>query len=234
MSLTNFRIRSAAAGRQRGLSLVELMVGVAVGLFIVAGAAALTGTQLGENRKLIVETQLLQDLRATADIITRELRRAGYDAHPEFLVWSSSEPASSPRRSTRLGLQLDTVGGDKVAFSYDRPGGGVLDFGYLLTNGTIRFRADTVYQDLTDRNTIEITAFDVTREAVHTEQLACPKLCSDLTQTCWPTVSVTDVTVSITGRSVIDPNFSRTVSSRLRVRNDGVKFNVSPTEVCPS
>lgn len=225
--------RSMALRRQRGLSLVELMVGVTVGLFIVAGAAMITGTQLGENRKLLLETQVQQDLRATADIVTRELRRAGYDMTPEFLVWSAAEPASSPRRSSRLGLKFDTVDGDKVAFNYDRPGG-LLDFGYRLVDGTLRMRVDTSYQDLTDRNAIEITAFDVTREAVHTEQLACPKLCADGTQDCWPTASVTDVTVSITGRSTADANFVRTVRSRVRVRNDGVVFNVSPTEVCPT
>lgn len=228
------RSRLSTGGRlQRGLSLVELMVGITVGLFIVAGAAVLTGTQLGENRKLLLETQVQQDLRATADIVTRELRRAGYDVTPEYLVWSASEPASSPRRSSRLGLKLDTADGDKVAFNYDRPGG-LLDFGYRLVDGKLVMRVDTSFQDLTDRNAIEITAFDVTREAVHTEQLACPKLCSDGTQNCWPTTAVTDVTVSITGRSTADPSFVRTVRSRVRVRNDGVVFNVSPTEVCPT
>ena len=59
----------------RGLSLVELMVGIAVGMFVVAAAATLVATQLTENRGLQLELQVQQDLRATADIITRELRR---------------------------------------------------------------------------------------------------------------------------------------------------------------
>jgi len=226
---------------QSGLSLVELMVGVTIGLFIVAGAAVLTGTQLGENRALILETQVQQDLRAAADIITRELRRAGYDVSAQSQIWSpmSATPASSSpvfaRQSYRVGLRLDTAGGDKVAFGYDRPGG-ITDLGYRLANGTIRLRADTQFQDLTDRSTLEVTDFQVTRETVHTEQLACPKLCSDGTQACWPTISLTDVTISITGRSVADPSLVRTVASRVRLRNDGVKYNTgtaSTTKVCP-
>lgn len=66
-----------AMARQRGLSLVELLVGISVGLFVLAGATLLLSTQLGDNRRLLLETQLQQDLRATMDIITRELRRAG-------------------------------------------------------------------------------------------------------------------------------------------------------------
>lgn len=68
--------------RQRGLSLVELMVGITVGLFVVAAAATLVANQLSDNRRLLLETQVQQDLRATMDIITRAV--------------------SSPKRNTRF------------------------------------------------------------------------------------------------------------------------------------
>lgn len=224
------------AAAQRGLSLVELMVGITIGLFIVAGATVLASTQLGENRRLIVETQVQQDLRAAADIITRELRRAGYDKQAELLVWmpaaSATAPAEPANRSYRVGVTLNS-GGEKVSFKYDRTGGGVPDFGYRLVNGTIRFRQDDQLQDVTDRNTLEVTDFEVTRETPHVEQLACPSLCPDGTQACWPTMSVSDLTISITGRSTLDPNFVRTVTSRVRLRNDGVDFNTGTARVCP-
>jgi prepilin-type N-terminal cleavage/methylation domain-containing protein len=230
------------AGGQRGLSLVELMVGMTIGLFIVAGAALLTGTQLGENRKLILETQVHQDLRAAADIITRELRRAGYDLAAENQIWSAgiasgaaTTPPKPAKASVRVGLNIDTAGGEKVAFKYDRPlPETTADFGYRLVNGTIRFRAENQpLQDVTDRSTLEVTNFDVVRETAHTEQMACPRLCPDGTQACWPTVSITSVTITITGRAVADPNFSRTVISKVRLRNDGAKFNTGTVEVCP-
>ena len=37
--------------RQSGLSIVELMVGLALGLFVVAGATVVATTQLGDNRR---------------------------------------------------------------------------------------------------------------------------------------------------------------------------------------
>ena len=63
---------------QFGYSLVELMVGITIGLFIVAATSLMISTQLSGNRRMLLETQLNQDLRATADIITRELRRASF------------------------------------------------------------------------------------------------------------------------------------------------------------
>ncbi|MDQ2780283.1 MAG: prepilin-type N-terminal cleavage/methylation domain-containing protein, partial [Pseudomonadota bacterium] len=81
---------------QRGLSLVELMVGITIGLFVVAAAATLVSVQLADNRRLLLETQMQQDLRATADIIGRELRRAGSTGGvmgATALVWRDGAPS---------------------------------------------------------------------------------------------------------------------------------------------
>ena len=63
---------------QRGLSIVELMVGIAVGLIIVAGMTKLFIDYLGNNRTMLLETRVNQDLRAAADLVVRDLRRASY------------------------------------------------------------------------------------------------------------------------------------------------------------
>ena len=54
------------------------MVGVAVGLFVAGGAAKLFVDNLSNNRRMLVETRINQDLRAATDLIARDLRRAGY------------------------------------------------------------------------------------------------------------------------------------------------------------
>lgn len=222
-----------SARRQRGISLIEMMVGVAVGLFIVAGAATLASTQMVENRRLLLETQVQQDLRAAADIIARELRRAGYDTYPESMVWSASPGASQPSANSKAGLALAQAG-DVVTYRYDRPSAPALaSFGYQLNSNTIKQRINANVQDLTDPRTLRVTAFDVALQAVGSEQLACPKLCDDGSQDCWPTLALTDAVVTITGEAVSDATVSRTVVSRVRLRNDAVTFNVSPAQVCP-
>ncbi len=218
---------------QRGLSLVEMMVGVAVGLFVVAGAATVASTQMVENRRLLLETQVQQDLRAALDIITRELRRAGYDTYPESKVWSAAAAASQPNPNSKAGLILG-LGSDVVTYRYDRASAPPLvNFGYQLDAYTIKQRIGANVQDLTDPRALKVTAFNVVLQAVGSEQLACPKLCTDGSQDCWPTLALTDAVVTITGEAVSDASISRTVTSRVRLRNDAVKFNVSATQVCP-
>ena len=62
----------------RGLSIVELMIGVTISLFILAGATLVLTSQMGDNRRLLLEAQMQQDLRTAADMISRDIRRAGY------------------------------------------------------------------------------------------------------------------------------------------------------------
>ena len=68
-------IRRRAA---RGLSLVELLVGTAIGLMVAAAAASVVSAGLRENRRVQLEARLMQDLRSTAELVARDLRRAGY------------------------------------------------------------------------------------------------------------------------------------------------------------
>jgi type IV pilus assembly protein PilW len=81
---------------QRGLSIVELMIGIAIGMFILAGATLVLTTQLGDNRRLLLEAQMQQDMRAAADMVARDIRRAGYWAHSYCLVWPADNIALLP------------------------------------------------------------------------------------------------------------------------------------------
>lgn len=221
--------------RQRGLSLVELMVGIAVGLFIVAGATMLAASQLAGNRNLLLETQVQQDLRAAADIITRELRRAGHSPDSYKFIWSSSTPTVGPLVNRRAGIPQPPTTGDVVSYNYARFSEAELgDFGYQLSGGIIKHRIGAAAQDLTDRTTLKITAFTVELQDVASEQLACPRLCPGNSQSCWPTVKLVDAIVTITGQAANNAEVQRTVVSRVRLRNDGVKFSDNASPICPS
>jgi type IV pilus assembly protein PilW len=232
--LSRQQARATARRAQRGLSLVELMVGVAVGLVIVAGAALLVATQLGENRRLLLETQVQQDLRATADLITRDLRRAGANGTIFNLIWMPDTPNVMPAENQYAGVDL-TDPSVVVRYAYDRdPDPDKRQLNFRLTNGTIRSQIGSGSpQDVTDRNTLRITAFTVQRVPLPVLQLPCPNLCPDGTQGCWPELQLEDLVVTISGEAANDPAVSRTVTSRVRLRNDAVRFNVSPTQVCP-
>jgi type IV pilus assembly protein PilW len=215
------------------------MVGVAIGLFVVAGATLVVSTQLGDNRRLLLETQLQQDLRATLDIVTRELRRSGGVADATALggVWHPGLPLVLANNLARITLNADL---NSIEFSYRRAGGEG-PYGFRLNDGAIQSYLGPTWQDLTDRNVMRVTAFTVTPDAdLAPVQVPCPKDCNpdpavDDT-TCWPELAVRAYTVDITARSVSDVNVQRSIRSTVRLRNDVLNFNdpLNPTQVCPS
>jgi type IV pilus assembly protein PilW len=224
--------------RQRGLSLVELMVGISVGLFIVAGTVTLATSQLSENRRVLLETQVQQDLRATADIIARDLRRAGRQSDNDALLNVAQPPPLAPPAANPLAAV--TIGGAEdsadLSFSYLQPSGiTAAGFQRDAARGTIRMRIGGNWQDLTDPNALEVTAFDVETLAGPAAplRLPCPRLCPDGTEDCWPTLQVRELLVSIAGRARSDPNVAHQVTTRVRLRNDALNFNNGGAGVCP-
>ncbi|UXH80305.1 PilW family protein [Roseateles amylovorans] len=100
-----------------GFSLVELMVGLTVGLIVLAGATAWSGIQLGEHHKMVIELQMQQELRAVADMIQRDLRRAGGHGRPQDLVWSPERPTPPANLQTAIDL---TDPDQRLSYSFSR------------------------------------------------------------------------------------------------------------------
>lgn len=108
---------------QRGLSIVEMMVGIAVGLFILAGTTKLFVDYLSNNRGLLLETRINQDLRSAADLIARDLRRAGYWQNAEAGISSTLgvAPVDNPHRV------VNRVSATEVNYTYAKDGDNVED-----------------------------------------------------------------------------------------------------------
>lgn len=231
------------AARQRGLSLVELLVGIAVGMFVVAAAATLAATQLVDNRRMLLEVQLQQDMRATLDIVTRELRRSGACCSPSdfsAVAGAVARVESPPSLPAAMAAPTPANGSsDDVTLFHGRR---------LATAGPHGFRLDddgvlimripgfgSVDQPLTDTNLMEIVEFSVTAVPEDTVQVPCPKLCAGGGTACWPTVTTLRFDVQLQARSRADAAVVRTMRSSARVRNDRVEFNTgSATESCPT
>jgi prepilin peptidase dependent protein B len=144
--------------RQRGLSIVELLIGVAIGLFIVGGGTKLLVDHLGSNRRIIVETRIAQDLRAATDIIARDLRRASY--------WQGSLQGVSAALTVNPYAAVTPTPAAANAtntYSYDRVVAGANEqFGFSLTNGQIMSSVSGAAQALTDSNSVVVTTFTIT------------------------------------------------------------------------
>jgi prepilin-type N-terminal cleavage/methylation domain-containing protein len=221
---------------QRGMSLVELMVGVVIGLFIVAAATVMAATQLTENRKLLLDTQVQQDMRATMDIITRELRRSGHHTNVLNMVWDANAPAAEPVQNTLIGPVL--LSSSHVRYEYKRARATAIadSFEFFLEDGVIKSQAGALASEpLTDSNTLVVDEFEVKREpdAPYEERLSCPTLCAGNTENCWPSFTTYDLVVTLKAHAKSDPNVKREMVTRIRPRNDAATTNFTPSRLCP-
>lgn len=207
---------------QRGLSLVELMVGITVGMFIVAAASMLATNQLNDNRRLMLETQVQQEIRAAMDLIVRDLRRAGYWGNAANGVWrpTNTNVAANPYRA------LDSADtGATLRYQYQITVD-TSQAGFTLDGTTIRMRIGDDWQAVTDPQTLTVTGLQMAL-VEHEVQLGefCVNGCSG--GAC-PTLTVRDVQVSITGRAVHDAAVVRRMDQTVRLPNDDVEGSCAP------
>lgn len=215
-------IRPCRTGR--GLTLVELMVGLAVGMLVLVGAMTIMVSLQSTSWRLMVETRLNQDLRAAADVVARDLRRGGYwgNAINGTLAVAATGATQQNPYSLASG---STANGMVYRFSRDATENDVLDaaeqFGFRLNDGVLQMQtASGVWQDLTDSKNLSMTAFTVApRETALPLGNLCAKVCAAGTPNC-PTTTVRSYVIGLTGRAVRDSAMVRSMSLSVRVRND--------------
>ena len=221
--------RIAARRPTRGLTLVELMVGIAVGLMVVAGASFVAVNQIGDNRRLTLETQVQQDLRAAADMIARDIRRSGYWGAPQQGLWQGSSPATAANPYT---LVEPAAGQITFRYSRDADEDNSVDadnetFGFKLDGGAIKMRIGGTWQQLTDPTVLQVTGFTVTPQSQSVQQ-ACFKECPGGGSACPPKLEIRRYDIEITGHAVSDSSVERSVRESVRLRND------LPSGACPA
>lgn len=234
------RLQAARRG-QAGLSIVELLVGVAIGLVITAAATLLMSGQLVENRRLLTETQVQQDLRAATDIMAREMRRAG--GSNEFVSLESIwYPGSGQVVNNSMAQVLNVTSATSVEFDYfpgpfvSAPPGPMGLSRFSLQSARIKTEMGGGPQDLTDANVMRVTAFTptVSSDSSAAIVLPCPKVCPDATTACWPRFQVRRGNIAVEAEALRDATVKRAISSTVRLRNDNlVFFDPASNQMCP-
>lgn len=111
--------RQKSPSRQRGFTLVEMMVALVVGLIVSGAAAAFVVSIAKANSQDLQVTRLTQELRAVSEVVNREIRRARYVADP--LANIAQGGVTSPNDPISI---LDSASGagstDCISLKYDR------------------------------------------------------------------------------------------------------------------
>lgn len=227
--------------KQHGFSLTELMIGSAVGLLVIAGAAQLYLLNLRATSDNLRISRLNQELRATLDLLHNDLRRAGYWA----LEPDSGDPADNPFQSAGNRVRLGHVTGEAddscILYSYDlnsdqlvgvgaagTPGLATTavnleQFGFRLRDGVIQMRNGGSSFDCTTGSWQAITDPDT---EITTLQFTLMETCSNLldtTQTCLsgePALLARRIGIAIDGRSRSDNAVSQQLTSTVTIAND--------------
>ena len=234
MNDTTVRSRLACAlpdvpRSDRGTTIVELLVGLAIGLVVIAGAATLLARQLHEQRALLAETRLTQDLRNATDLIARDLRRAGYWGDATAGVWSHG---AAPLANPYAAVASMAAASDTVRFAYSRDGvedqavGDAERTGFRLHGHTIEARLGDHWQALTDASTLVVTAFELMPNVDDIDLSAlCARPCDAAAAaagTCPPRQQVRRVTVRIAGHAAGAARPVRSAQAQVRLRNDAI------------
>ena len=211
--------------RARGLSMIELLVGTAIALIVVAAAGSIVAGHQIAARRAEVEARLMQDLRAAAELVGRDLRRAGHWAaaasgvrHGDASAAANPHVAIAPAlaASNAVTLSFSTGAGDPMAIDDAER------FGFRLRSGTIEIQlGDRNWQALSDPGTMVVTSFSV-EPRVDEADLGtfCDKPCAAGNATCPPRQQIRSFAIALAARSTVDPGVTRALGRSVRVRND--------------
>lgn len=152
------------AQRARGVTLVELLVGLVIALVVMGGAFAAYLAVANSSRTNIRADRINVDVQTILDLMTNDIRRAGYWATPGAggNPFAAIHPATGTASSCLL-------------YSYDENQDGTQQdserFGFRLSGGTVQIRtngtSDTdcnngTWQSLSDPNVMTVSALTFT------------------------------------------------------------------------
>jgi prepilin-type N-terminal cleavage/methylation domain-containing protein len=246
------------ATRMGGFSLIELMVAMVAGLVVSGAILAFAMASMKSNADYLVSTRLTQDLRSTLDLVTRELRRSGYDENSLGYVSTATRSGFAP-----LLLGDETASGSKtfrcVVFAYDRAGGSVVGVGPEPGNGEVRaFRHATTDKGVgVVEYAVSSTGVTPTCGGAGPDYDTYPATCNasgwcalsdptrvDITDfsikdrrtgvpASAPVVQIRELDISMTGEALGVSEISRTFASTVRVRSDCYDAALAKCDLTP-
>ena len=137
---------------QAGYTLIELMIGMAVGLIVLSGALFLYLQIFNVSKTTLASTQLNRELSILLDTMSGEIRRHGY---------SASSTGAPYQASSSAGL---SVAGSCILYGYDVDADGTQNDnenrGFMLNAGKVLFAQTTSAACGSSANWSELTSLD--------------------------------------------------------------------------
>jgi len=207
--------------RQSGLSLIELMIGILIGIVLLGGLTSFFLNTARANAETIRLARLEQGLRANLEFMSRDIRRAGYWSTSASNIGASNYCAvgfyscdgagGTPNGTSRF--TVDRSGTNhSILYSYDSNNDGTPEaYGFRVVSGVLQYLVGGTWQPMSSAN-----------EGTYSLLFPTVTQPPNINIGTSGSLSVRDirVTLSATVPPGTDNTLSRTLSDIIRVRND--------------
>ena len=208
---------------------MELLITMAISMIVIAGTMVFYVSTAKSSTQNSSTVRLNQELRSAMDLISRDIRRAGYRGNAQNCVgvgYSNYVNSGTTTCSAFAAYTLTST--SQIEFSYDENSSATQEtsspderYGYRLNSGEIEVKTGGGWQPLTDANLVTITNLNFAESTRHMNvntSAAVSGGCASIAGT--PCVSVRTISITITGQLPNDATVQRTLSENARIRND--------------
>lgn len=216
--------------RQAGFTLVELMIGMAVGMVVLAAVTNVLVSSNNTNLDTLRMMHFNQEMRTIMGLIASDLRRAGYNGSAVSLIGQGSAGTTSP-------FQVSVPSANTILYGYDDSSNsatnndgalnGTESYGIRLSGNVVQRSTDggASWQSLSDSNNLTVTALTFTLN----DQLVC----QGTNPSAFNGMHMQSVQVIFTATSPKVTSLTRTLTETVRTRNNRYEYfaagNCTPT-----
>lgn len=215
---------------QVGFTLVELMIGLTLGLIVLGSLVAFTTSMVRSNTESVRLTRLTEDLRTGMNLVTREVRRSGFDSESVNSALTSSAPTAY------ADLVVQEAPGC-VVYEYDLGDASKEFRGFKLdsASGTLSMKvASSAVTCASSDGWSPISNPDVVRITKFTPRLFQTRFCGELgeytskadgkTYAVLAKGRVRTLALCVKGELRSDASISRHLTDVMRLRTEGLQF----------
>ena len=164
------------------MSLIEVMIGIVIGLIILAGVTNIWLTTIVSSADTLKQSKLNQEMTTLLSVMSNDIMRAGITGNlnytnPQLNAFSqvndtALEVIDNLTDNAQVTWANAATGGSCIVFAYDRNLDGVVDnnevVGFRLNNGAVEMRQNVVGADRDSCATADGTWLPVTDPRVIT------------------------------------------------------------------
>lgn len=179
---------------QSGFTLIELMIAMIISLIVVGATITMFVMILKSNSDNLKMIRLTQEMRSVMSLISRDIRRTGYwDGDVSVNPYLANWPANDNLGTLPLAYDANSLGDNDAGDSFE----------YEINNEEVFISNNGNTSSLTDPDFTRITELNFEVEEIV------------LTG-----VSIRNVVVTLSAEIQDDPQVNKTLTERIRVRND--------------